>query len=408
MVGIAAVLVLAATTVPAAAAPRCFGAAATIVSSDSEVLGTRKDDVIVMTGSAANAWGRGGDDRICGNAGSNIIQGGGGNDRLRGGSGSDYLVGNGGNDHFDGDAGDGYVDVVLYMNSPRSVRIDFRNDQVTGEGTDTFKAIEQMWGSAYDDRIIGDDGWNYLYGWHGDDFITGGEGFDVIEGGLGNDRSTGGGGSDPDDVDVIAYRDLAGPSGVVVDLGAGVSTGDGDDTFSGFEAVQGSSFNDTLTGSEATDFLVGGPGDDQFDGTGGFDYAVYWLSQSPIDADLQAGTSHAVELVVDGFDISEGDDTFENIEGLMGTVFSDQLTGDAGDNYLEGWLGDDAIDGGAGDDWLDGGDGTDAFDGGPGTDVCLDGEDPIGCEEIADPSQHPLYGEATLAESFRRNFRRNF
>jgi hypothetical protein len=77
------------------------------------------------------------------------------------------------------------------------------------------------------------------------------------------------------------------PRGVTVDLTAGTSHGTevgdiaavGTDTFSGVNAVAGSAFNDTFTGSNnaigTAEEFAGRAGDDHIDGLGGFDRAFY-------------------------------------------------------------------------------------------------------------------------------------
>ena len=70
---------------------------------------------------------------------------------------------------------------------------------------------------------------------------------------------------------------------------------------------------------------------------------------------------------------AEGDQ-LRNIEGLIGTRYSDSLSGDDGANIIHGLEGDDQIKGRGGGDMLFGGPGVDFLDGGPGPDL-LDGGD---------------------------------
>src|SRR4029079_8096260 len=112
---------------------------------------------------------------------------------------------------------------------------------------------------------------------------------------------------------------------VNVDLQAGTATGDasvGSDTFTGVNAIQGSYFVDTLSGSNnaanTTEFFDGGPGNDTIDGRGGFDQAFYNNAigtVSGINVNMAAGT-------VVG-DASIDNDTLRSIESVRGTNFAD-------------------------------------------------------------------------------------
>jgi hypothetical protein len=52
-------------------------------------------------------------------------------------------------------------------------------------------------------------------------------------------------------------------------------------------------------------------------------------------------------------DASGAIDVFKNIEGVIGSPYSDSITGDAGDNRFDGGGDSDTIDGGAGNDWVE-------------------------------------------------------
>jgi Ca2+-binding RTX toxin-like protein len=64
-----------------------------------------------------------------------------------------------------------------------------------------------------------------------------------------------------------------------------------------------------------------------------------------------------------------GTDIYKNFEGVIGTVFSDTLTGSASADELRGGGGNDALNGGLGNDRLVGGDGADTMAGGGGSDT---------------------------------------
>ena len=74
-------------------------------------------------------------------------------------------------------------------------------------------------------------------------------------------------------------------------------------------------------------------------------------ASSGVTADLSTGLT-----TIDG---DGGSDTLINIENLLGSDFTDLLTGNAAANTIDGGLGNDVIRGGGGADVLIGGDGSD-------------------------------------------------
>src|SRR5215211_6289732 len=93
-------------------------------------------------------------DVIVGNAGNDKIYGLGGHDMLKGGGGADLLHG-----------GDG-IDTATYENSSAGVQVSLQSG--TGHGGDaegdTLISIENLYGSSYNDTLIGDTGDNKLEG----------------------------------------------------------------------------------------------------------------------------------------------------------------------------------------------------------------------------------------------------
>ncbi|WP_262272861.1 calcium-binding protein [Microvirga yunnanensis] len=173
--------------------------------------------------------------------------------------------------------------------------------------------------------------------------------------------------------------------GVAVDLVAGNgSAGDAaEDTYTSFEKVIGSSFNDTLTGG-AGHVLVGGAGNDTYnvsatdtviDESGGgtdqvFSSATYTLSAG-IENLFGTGDA-AIDLTGNGSgNIIGGNEAANRITGLAG---DDALYGNGGNDILDAGDGNDALDGGAGDDALAGGTGNDVLYGRDGNDT-LNGDD---------------------------------
>ena len=111
-----------------------------------------------------------------------FFDGGGGNDVIRGGVGADTLSG-----------GDGY-DIVQYAGSAAGVTIDLNADAFgfqlalggDAEG-DIISEFENVYGSNFDDVLIGNTDRNVLSGYSGNDVIEGGDGKDVFRGGAGED-----------------------------------------------------------------------------------------------------------------------------------------------------------------------------------------------------------------------------
>jgi len=133
-----------------------------------------------------------------------------------------------------------------------------------GDGTDTlFDSVENMNGSNFNDTLTGDGGPNTISGFGGNDTIVGGGGNDhlfgadgnhTLRGELGDDELKGGQG-----IDTPSYANAAGA--VVVDLSfynASATGSAGNDWLSLVENVTGSPFGDTITGSAATNVLLGG------------------------------------------------------------------------------------------------------------------------------------------------------
>ena len=149
----------------------------------------------------------------------------------------------------------------------------------------------------------------------------------------------------------------------------------------GRDTLEGIAVADTLDGGEGNDILMGSLDADSLIGGEGIDRVVYGDSTAAVTVDLLNNTATGGDA--DG-------DTFDLIENLDGSRFSDVLKGDNNDNriygnngndningsggadYLSGQNGDDKLSGGAGQDRLLGGNGNDILSGGIGNDI-LDG-----------------------------------
>jgi len=205
-----------------------------------------------------------------------------------------------------------------------------------------------------DDTITTGSGNDEIYGEGGVDRLNGGAGLDFIEGGAGADILNGG-----DGIDWLSYRNSN--SAVNVNLTTGTATG-GDaqgDSFSNFELVLGSNFNDTITGKTGLNFLEGAGGADTIIGVGDLNFVTFYSSPTAVTINL--GTNSHSGGHANG-------DSYTNIYGVFGSNNNDNLTGDDDDNELWGNLGNDTLNGGEGNDVLDGAGGNDIVNGQGGND----------------------------------------
>jgi len=231
-------------------------------------------------------------------------------------------------------------------------------------------ALAPLNGTAGDDVLIGTAQDEAINGLAGNDEIRSGGGNDSMMGGSGDDRIFSGPGNDTldggDGYDHLLFTDAT--AGVSINMRTGTATGAaGNDTFTGFELLFGSAFNDTyvgndegvsflgadgndtITGGAGRDRLEGNGGDDTIDGLGGVDGVAYYSAAFAVNVDLTAGVATG----------GLGNDTLRNIEEAIGSVFGDTLKGSLSDNRLEGSDGNDTLISTSGNDTLDGGLGID-------------------------------------------------
>lgn len=169
-----------------------------------------------------------------------------GDDIMVGDKYTNFFYGSLGADSMDGKEG---VDRLRYTDSPSAVQVNLS----TGIGKDghaegdTYINIEDIWGSRFDDILIGDEQDNKLDGHSGSDFIDGKGGIDTL---------------------TFAYS-----LGVEVNLKTGVGKGgiaEGD-SYANIENINGSRYNDILIGDDNDNYIYGKTGDDKIDGGKGND-----------------------------------------------------------------------------------------------------------------------------------------
>ncbi|MEO0978942.1 MAG: calcium-binding protein, partial [Pseudomonadota bacterium] len=351
--------------------------------------------VNLATGIATDGWGDtdtlSNIERIRGSNFDDILTGDGNRNQFKSLDGADIIDGGGGSDTVD------YADEVS-NGGFQGVNVDLAAGTATDAfgKTDTLISIEEVVGTELDDVLLGDNGDNYLEGREGDDELRGFGGFDELRGGQGNDILDGG--SNPFDFsggDRASYRqehENGGTSGIIADLNSGtvIDTFGDTDTLIDIEEIQGSIFDDvitgsagseqlrgedgddTLTGNDGNDDLSGGAGNDTLDGGDGGDFlqpgagtdTVIGGANGPLGEDdelsyifdsIDVGTSNGIAVTftneTDGtvIDYAGDTDTFTGIERVRGTNNADTFVGSIGDQTFQGFGGADQFDGGAGD-----------------------------------------------------------
>ncbi len=278
------------------------------------------------------------------------------------------------------------VAIIQDVGAPLPVPTDF-DDHLYGF-MQHFDGLLYIGGHDQVSLLEGDDWYDGL---NGDDTILGGEGSDTLIGGAGADHIDGGPG-----LDFVSYE--TSPGGNLVDMRHNTYNGvhaTGDFLIS-IEGLIGSAFNDTLNGTagdsilygeEGDDALVGREGNDLLFGGNGDDYLSGGADADTLDGGAGADThdggddidtvTYAAATAAVSVNLSTGlgendiasNDVLYDIENLIGSSFSDLLTGDVGPNQLDGLGGEDILIGLDGADTLSGGFGNDTLDGGAGDDT---------------------------------------
>lgn len=371
-------------------------------------------------------YGDDGNDRLFGNSGNDTLYGGddqdfldGGenNDKLYGGIGADTLYGQSGSDYLEGNAGNDYLDGgadadrllggtgedTLYGQSGNDVLFggDHNDLLVGGTGHDYLEGNDgddEIYGGVDNDSLYGNTGDDSMYGEAGTDFLMGGSGNDWIDGGTNTDTvsyltSPNGVVVNIDEIQnydhdrqayadtnisdrnpITYYIDLE--PDFIIDAGTALDGFGTTDTLRNLENIIGSQFNDVLIGNTqdnqvwglgGDDLLSGNAGNDTLYGGNGIDTASYRRSSGSVYVNLERNEASG----------AAGYDRLYEIENVVGSNFSDSITGDTNANLLTGGAGNDSVMGQAGadtlygeagDDQLFGGDNNDTLFGNLGTD----------------------------------------
>ena len=234
------------------------------------------------------------------------------------------------------------------------VELNFTATIVDADGDtamDSFK-VSSVNGTVYSgtsdaDYIVGSDQSDSIAGALGNDILVGGIGNDTLIGGVDSDTLDGGAGTD-----LIGFAGATAPVNFTLvqsdsDTSIDLSTfGLGTDTYKKMEGVMGSDLNDTLTGSSENDIIAGGAGNDSLDGgAGNGDLVSLAGATAGVNFTLvQATTDTLINLSTVGL----GNDTYKNMEGVVGSSFNDTLAGSSLDDILVGAKGNDILSGGTG------------------------------------------------------------
>jgi Ca2+-binding RTX toxin-like protein len=247
-----------------------------------------------------------------------------------------------GNDTFTGGPG---VETVSYGQAGAAVAVSLAiatAQNTFGSGKDTFAAIDNLIGGAFNDKLTGDLGNNVLDGGAGIDALAGGGGDDTYVVDDGADKVVEGSGAGTDTVLAYTSYTLSGNVERLVLMGAGDLAGTGNTLAN---TLTGNAGNNVLNGGGGADTLTGGLGDDT--------YVVDHVGDV-VQEDVDAGTDTVQSKV--SYTLA---DTLEHLT-LTGTS-NVNGTGNGGDNTLTGNAGSNVLDGGAGADLLIGGLGNDTY-----------------------------------------------
>jgi len=289
------------------------------------------------------------------------VRGGAGNDTIFGDDQNNTFRGNAGNDLLDG--GVGSADAVEYSFAGVGVSVNLsagRASDGTG-GTDTLANIEQVWGSAYADTLIGGSG---------NDVLIGGTGSDSIDAGAGT-------------FDVVRYN-VSGGEAILADIGivgphrggyntATISTAtQGTDTVINFEYLNGSANNDSFNITNAATYyaylaIFANTGNDTLISSAALDgphsnifaaYDAYSAANSDVgftrgvSVDLHIGNDTLGRPFGSATDYA-GTDSLIGMRGIIGTALNDTIYGTAFDDRFRPDAGNDIMNGRDGFDMAD-------------------------------------------------------
>ncbi len=343
--------------------------------TDRLVGGAGNDQIDGGPGDGDVLYGGPGDDPLNGGPGNgDHVYGGLGADQVNGGPGDfDVVRGDEGFDHMDG--GGGSHDIASFAtDSPpgaggfgfNGVYVDLPNGIAYGagfgvgktHGTDMLSNVEDVIGSPFDDKIVGDGQDNRIDAGLGNDTIDGGAGTNQVDGGPGSNICS----NYSQQGSICNRSSQPAPNTTYVGVGSALD---------GFSTV----------------FVVGGAADDHIQvSASGSAFTVSDSAGLTTDAssltpagtgcalDASAMTATCVSSSISGIDSlalggGAGPDSI-SIDGSVPRTLAAYLDGGDGNDVVNGGPEDDFIQGGeSGQDMLDGGGGDDSLQSDTGADV---------------------------------------
>ena len=278
------------------------------------------------------------------------------------------------------------------------LQIDLREGALTRHGgTEGLSAtaiafntvIENVYASAYDDIIVGNDADNTINGQRGRDTMLGGLGNDTYYIDNVADIASENAGEGTDTIISSVSFDLLASAAFVenLTLTGGTVNGSGTDDDN---TIIGSAGKNTLTGLLGNDVLISGGGADVLIGGDGDD--VYYITVATTQIFENAG--EGTDTVNTTVKLTLGAELENLILGgtgavaVTGNALDNEMTGNSVKNTLSGLTGNDTLSGGGGNDVLLGGDDDDTLDGGDGLDTMNGG---LGADAMAGGLGDDLY-----------------
>jgi Ca2+-binding RTX toxin-like protein len=268
-------------------------------------------------------------------------------------------------EHTGGVKNDENINLILQEGTPNQT-IDrystVKSILVEGRSGDDY--IEFRGGVEAFGDVQGNDGNDTIITGKGNDFLSGGQGNDSLDGGAGKNYAT--------------YSDS--PNRVVVNLQTGRATQDGygtQDILRNIQNLEGSGFNDNLTGDNNANVLDGGAGNDVLNGLGGDDVFLSGAGADRMDGGSGTDTitflgsrdhvyinlsnqdvntfSEFDNLPFDlaansGYGADADGDQFFRFENVQGSIYDDVLVAGENGGKIDGFQGNDFIIAGSGSD----------------------------------------------------------
>jgi len=280
--------------------------------SDGTLSGNDADEIF---------YGGQGNELILGGIGNDIIDGGGGNNTLSGGVGHDsyYFTLDGGNNLIV-DSVNTQEDAIVFANGITPTDIEF-----TRQGNDLVMTHQNGI-----DKMTVQDFYNTAQPIN--TFQFGGVSFTMYA----NDMQASPSGTNDNSNSLVGNLE----NNIIIGMG-------GDDYLFGLDGADilyGGDGNDYLFGYNGADYIFGGNGND----------LIYYASDVA-DKRVDGGNDRDTIFGAQKINLSD-EDQFVNIEDIVGSGKSDELTGSVDDNGIWGYSGADTLDGAVGNDSIWGGD----------------------------------------------------